>query len=97
MVNPGGTGIPILVISARFAPLPPSRSFHSRVPSARPSPKKKTFWVTMQRLHEDEPGALRAGPVPLDVDGGLRGVLPGEAGVAEALRSVRHGTEHAVE
>jgi hypothetical protein len=40
MVNPGGTGTPRLVISARFAPLPPSTAFMSRVPSAAPSPKK---------------------------------------------------------
>ena len=40
MVNPGGTGIPRLVISARLAPFPPRIAFHSRVPSARPLPKK---------------------------------------------------------
>src|SRR5690606_27544877 len=42
MVNPGGTGTPRFVISARFAPLPPSTDFISRVPSARPFPKKYT-------------------------------------------------------
>ena len=36
IVNPGGTGSPIRVISARFAPLPPSRSFSSMPPSANP-------------------------------------------------------------
>src|SRR5437763_15513082 len=35
MMNPGGTGSPRLVISARFAPLPPSRSFMSLLPSAK--------------------------------------------------------------
>src|SRR5665811_1685283 len=35
MVNPGGTGRPIRVISARFAPLPPSRSLRSLLPSAK--------------------------------------------------------------
>ena len=40
MVNPGGTGRPALVISARFAPLPPSVSFIVRSPSALPLPKK---------------------------------------------------------
>ena len=35
MVNPGGTGNPSLVISARFAPLPPSRSFWSLSPSVK--------------------------------------------------------------
>jgi hypothetical protein len=40
IVNPGGTGTPRFVISARFAPLPPRTAFISLVPSARPSPKK---------------------------------------------------------
>src|SRR6185437_2804727 len=35
MTNPGGTGRPRLVISARFAPLPPRRSFMSRLPSLK--------------------------------------------------------------
>src|SRR5450432_233121 len=40
MVNPGGTGMPMLVISARLAPLPPRRFFISLLPSALPLPKK---------------------------------------------------------
>src|SRR5436190_2778368 len=40
MVKPGGTGRPMLAISARFAPLPPSRFFISFVPSALLPPKK---------------------------------------------------------
>ncbi len=40
IVNPGGTGTPRLVISARLAPLPPSTSAMSRVPSAWPLAKK---------------------------------------------------------
>ncbi len=35
MVKPGGTGRPSLVISARFAPLPPSRSAWSLPPCAK--------------------------------------------------------------
>src|SRR5215470_2575205 len=35
MVNPGGTGRPRLVISARLAPLPPSRSLRSLLPSVK--------------------------------------------------------------
>src|SRR6478672_2414217 len=35
MVKPGGTGSPRLVISARLAPLPPSRSFWSLSPSLK--------------------------------------------------------------
>src|SRR5665647_2138025 len=42
MVKPGGTGRPRLAISARLAPLPPSRSRISALPSALPSPKVNT-------------------------------------------------------
>src|ERR1035437_3015604 len=38
MVNPGGVGRPALVISARPAPLPPSRSFIPPLPSGSPPP-----------------------------------------------------------
>ena len=40
MVNPGGTGRPALVISARPAPLPPRMSFILPLPSALPPPKE---------------------------------------------------------
>src|SRR5438128_5737422 len=49
IVNPGGTGNPALVISARPAPLPPSRSFISRLPSALPLPKKYTYFPRLFR------------------------------------------------
>ena len=39
IVKPGGVGRPALVISARPAPLPPSRSFIVPLPSAVPSPQ----------------------------------------------------------
>ena len=39
MVKPGGTGTPIKFISARLAPLPPSRFLISALPSAFPLPK----------------------------------------------------------
>src|SRR5271168_1614108 len=42
MVKPGGTGRPRLAISARLAPLPPSRSRRPALPSALPSPKVNT-------------------------------------------------------
>src|SRR6267154_2207981 len=42
MVKPGGTGNPRLAISARLAPLPPSKSRISAFPSALPSPKVNT-------------------------------------------------------
>ena len=41
IVNPGGTGSPILTISARLAPLPPSRSFWSLPPSLK---SKTNLW-----------------------------------------------------
>jgi hypothetical protein len=43
MVNPGGTGSPMDIMSARFAPFPPRRFFMLAVPSALPSPKKYTY------------------------------------------------------
>src|SRR5262245_38941320 len=47
MVNPGGTGMPRLVISARPAPLPPSRFFMPAFPSALPPPKKYTNFCSI--------------------------------------------------
>ncbi len=43
IVNPAGTGRPRLHISARLAPLPPSKFFISERPSALPGPKKYTY------------------------------------------------------
>ena len=51
IVKPGGTGSPSLVISARFAPLPPSSSFWSLSPSA----KAYTYWVIAGVLSEGRP------------------------------------------
>src|SRR5437899_1243297 len=56
MVKPGGTGSPRLAISARLAPLPPSRSRISALPSALPSPNVNT--------HLPAFGALAAGLAP---------------------------------
>src|SRR3979411_1884325 len=42
MVKPGGTGSPKLAISAGLAPLPPSKSRRSALPSALPSPNVNT-------------------------------------------------------
>src|ERR1700731_3012286 len=42
MVKPGGTGRPRLAISARLAPLPPSKSRNPALPSALPSPNVNT-------------------------------------------------------
>src|SRR5229473_3669828 len=45
MVKPGGTGSARLLISARLAPLPPSRFFMSARPSALPPPKPYTHFT----------------------------------------------------
>src|SRR4029078_11250136 len=50
IVNPGGTGRPAFVISARPAPFPPSRSFMMRLPSAFPLPKKYTHFLARPAL-----------------------------------------------
>src|SRR3954447_4821067 len=50
MVKPGGTGRPRLAISARLAPLPPSRSRRPALPSALPSPKVYTHFPAFTAL-----------------------------------------------
>ena len=49
IVNPGGTGKPSPAISARLAPLPPSRFFILALPSARPPPNAKTTRACLGR------------------------------------------------
>src|SRR5438477_7372761 len=60
MVNPGGTGSPAFVISARPAPLPPSKSFMLRLPSAFPLPKKYTYFFDLPAV--PAPPAFPAAP-----------------------------------
>src|SRR5438132_12165717 len=80
IVKPAGTGTPRFVISARFAPLPPSTSFMSPVPSAPPSPKKYTDLLTRCRR-----GSAATAEAELVGVGGWRGgVITGEACVAKA-------------
>ena len=69
MVNPGGTGRPRFVISARFAPFPPSRSFWSLLPS----PNEYTSLVMLPPGHGRRSWAMimdgagaRADPVTVD-------------------------------
>src|ERR1700681_3924409 len=66
MVKPGGTGRPRLAISARLAPLPPSKSRKPALPSALPSPKVNThlpdFTASVAALlARDLPAGLGAG------------------------------------
>ena len=55
IVNPGGTGKPIEVISARFAPFPPSNSFLVASPSVLEAPQQyvifgvRVFFVVFLR------------------------------------------------
>ena len=45
IVKPAGTGSPMVAISARFAPLPPSRFFMEASPSDIPFPKRYTYFT----------------------------------------------------
>ena len=76
MVNPGGTGTPARLISARPAPLPPRVSFIFPSPSAVPPPKAYTYFfiaflfslVSLSTLRNDlrkigDRGKLRQKPV----------------------------------
>src|SRR4051794_23933127 len=60
MVNPGGTGRPRFVISARFAPFPPSRSFWSLLPS----PNEYTSLVMRPRGRGRRSGQKQSGAGP---------------------------------
>ena len=48
MVKPGGTGSPIEVMSARFAPLPPRSCFWLAFPSVPDRPKKYTILTPLR-------------------------------------------------
>jgi hypothetical protein len=50
IVNPGGTGRPAFVISAKPDPLPPRTSFIVRSPSAFRFPKKYTYLAAFPLL-----------------------------------------------
>src|ERR1700722_1550980 len=71
MVKPGGTGRPRLAISARLAPLPPSRSRRPALPSALPSPKVNTH---LPDFTASAAGLLAAG-LPIDLGAGLAGLF----------------------
>src|ERR1700736_6420191 len=77
MVKPGGTGRPRLAISARLAPLPPSRSRRPALPSALPSPNVNT--------HLPDFAASTAGLLAAAFGAGLAGLF------FRALRAVAGG------
>src|SRR5450759_2873225 len=66
MVNPGGTGMPMPVISARFAPFPPS----SDLSSALPSPKSYTYFLDIIRNTLLRAPAIRTDWRPRPAGGG---------------------------
>jgi hypothetical protein len=62
--EPGGTGMPRLVISARFAPFPPRTAFISAFPSALVllPPKRYTYFFAMiVSLFSDTGAQVEAG------------------------------------
>src|SRR5687768_10837197 len=95
MVNPGGTGIPRFVISARLAPFPPSTFFMSRVPSSPSAPKKYTDLGAPDAVSGGSAAAAKAELV--GVRGRRGGVVTGEACVAKAVRAVGNGFQHSVQ
>src|SRR5258708_4031624 len=87
MVKPGGTGRPRLAISARLAPLPPSRSRMLALPSALPSPKVKT--------HLPDFAASAAGFVAAGLTAALFSALRALAGAADLARAGADGFDFA--
>src|SRR6202045_3321010 len=82
MVKPGGTGNPRLAISARLAPLPPSKSRRPALPSALPSPKVNTHLPDFAASG----AGLLAATLPADFGADLAGLF------FSALRAVTGGT-----
>src|SRR5579862_9486052 len=81
MVKPGGTGRPRLAISARLAPLPPSKSRSPALPSALPSPNVNTHLPDFAA----SVAGLVAATLPTDFGGALAGLF------FSALRAVAGG------
>src|ERR1035438_2966241 len=82
MVKPGGTGRPRLAISARLAPLPPSKSRNPALPSALPSPNVNT--------HLPDFAASAAGLAAMTLPAGFEACLAGL--FVSALRAASGGT-----
>src|SRR2546421_6821751 len=87
MVKPAGTGRPMLVISARLAPLPPRRFFMSALPSALPPPKKYTYFGMVHILFnvgESRPPGICVLPCNLEIVRG--GVQRNAIGTRKSIR-----------
>src|SRR3984957_10310812 len=95
MVKPGGTGRPRLAISARLAPLPPSRSRRPALPSALPSPKVNTHLPDFTA----SAGGLLAATLPVAFEACLSGLffraLRAAAGGAALARAGTDGFDFA--
>src|SRR3954452_748129 len=87
MVKPGGTGRPRLAISARLAPLPPSKSRMLAWPSALPSPKVNTHLPDFAASAPAIFGAVLAGL--------FGNVLRAPAGLADFARAAEDGFDFA--
>src|ERR1700686_894490 len=71
IVKPGGTGSPRLAISARLAPLPPSKSRNPALPSALPSPNGNTHLPDFTA----SAAGLLAATLPVGFGAGLAGLF----------------------
>src|ERR1700690_1647549 len=89
MVKPGGTGRPRLAISARLAPLPPSKSRRPALPSALPSPKVNTHLPDFAASAATLPATI----LPIGFGAGLAGVFT--ALFLSALRALAGGAAFA--
>src|ERR1700722_7763748 len=75
MVKPGGPGRPRLAISARLAPLPPSRSRNPALPSALPSPKVNTHLPDFATSAAGLAAAILLTAFGADLGAGLAGLF----------------------
>src|SRR5580692_466830 len=91
MVKPGGTGRPRLAISARLAPLPPSKSRNPAPPSALPSPKVNTH---LPAFTDAAAGLAAAAALPAASRAGLAGpFVSGLRALAGGAALARAGTD----
>src|SRR5690606_28575883 len=95
MVKPGGTGRPRLLISARFAPLPPRRLRSLAAPSALPSPNVYTHFAIMSSLDAGwllkDSQQLQALPEPALVAYAISNTAANQKREAATIESIRGG------
>src|SRR6478672_13815124 len=91
---PGGTGSPRLAISARLAPLPPSKLRKSALPSALPSPSVNTHLPDFAASAAGLPAMTLAAVFGAGLAGLFR-ALRAEAGAAALARAGMDGFDFA--